>query len=83
MDNDASMRLRTFLFNHPSLIGTETLPYGAEIVAQNHIKEYAIYVHDVKGPDATPIIVGAAIFLVGAGLAALLIVRIVRERTGY
>lgn len=83
MNPSTSVLLRDFLFNHPVLIGTETLPYGAEIVAARHIKEYVIYVCDLKGPDAVPVIVGAAIFLVGAGLAALLIVRIVRERTGY
>lgn len=83
LDNDASMRLRNYLCDNPDLIGQEQSLYILQTAAAAHVAGYAVYVQDLKDPDPIPIIVGAAIILVGAGLAALLTVRIVRERTGY
>lgn len=83
MDLTASTKLRTFLKDNLALAGAPAAVYNTEAIASAHIIDYAVYVRDIKGPDAVPIIVGAVIFLAGGGLAALLIVRIVRERTGY
>lgn len=83
MDPVVSVRLREFLADNPGLVGHPTAVYSTEAIAAAHVTEYAVYVRDIKGPDAVPIIVGAAMLLVGGGLAALLIVRIVSERTGY
>lgn len=83
LDSADSEELRFYLMNHPHLIGMESSLYILQTAAAAHVVNYAIYVQDLKEPDPMPIIVGAAAVIVGAGLAALLIVKIVRERTGY
>lgn len=83
LDNDASIRLRSYLMNNPDLIGQEQSLYVLQTAAAAHVAGYAVYVQKLKEPDPVPIIAGAAMILVGAGLAVLLTVRIVRERTGY
>lgn len=83
MDPKTSEDLRFYLIDHPDLIGQETSFYILQTAAAAHVVNYVIYVQDLKDPDPAPIIAGAAMIFVGAGLAALLIVKIVRERTGY
>lgn len=83
MDTVKEQSLVNFLMNNPSLIDAELKPFGMEITAHNRIVPYIVYVREFKGADYSAVIAGAAMTLVGAGLAALLIVKIVRERTGY
>lgn len=83
MDHGTEQFMIDFLTAHPDLIGLETSFYIVQTVVTSHIARYVIYVRDIGEPDITPIIAGAAMILVGGGLAALLIIRIVRERTGY
>ena len=75
--------LNSYLVNNPKLINAENKFYNVDTIAENHITAYVIYVGELKSRDPVPIIVGAAMILLGAGLAALLTVKIVRERTGY
>lgn len=82
LDPNVSFKLREYLMANPELIGMGS-GYVLQTAAASHVAGYMVYVQDLKEPDAVPIIVGAAAVLVGAGLAALLTVRIVRERTGY
>lgn len=83
MDNLNYVTMIDYLSSHPDLIGLETSLYIVQTTVTSHISKYVIYVRDIDEPDAVPIIAGAAMILVGAGLAALLTVKIVRERTGY
>lgn len=83
MDRPTYEAMIGYLYAHLDLIGLESSLYIVETSVTSHISKYVIYVRDIGKPDTVPIIAGAAMFLVGAGLAALLIIRIAGERTGY
>lgn len=83
MNDSTYERLKGYLMDNRGLINGENAVYNLNVIAENHMIAYVIYVGELKSPDPVPVIVGAAMILVGAGLAALLTVRIVRERTGY
>lgn len=85
VDMDPSIRNKMieFIVNNPHLVNGENQVYTIEIIAANHTVPYIIEVRDFGNPDYLPLIVGAAMLVIGGGLAALLIVKIVRERSGY
>lgn len=85
MDYDVRENLTYYLMDNPHLIGekAENQVYIIEMLARGRIAPYVINVCDIGPPNYTTLIIGVILFIVGAGLAALLIVKIVREKTGY
>lgn len=83
MERETKTELKNFLIDRPRLIGTENNPYSNEIAANNRITPYMIRVCEIGKADYTSLWVGIAMCAVGIGLAALLILKIVRERSGY
>lgn len=75
--------LAAFLVNYPKLIDAENAVYTSEIIAHNRITPYVITVCEPGNPDYTSLIIGIAMCAVGLGLAALLALKIFRERSGY
>lgn len=83
MDREWKNKLIEYLKENPKLTGMETNPYTDEIAANNRITPYIIKVCEIGNPDYTPIWVGLAMCVVGIGLAALLALKIFREKSGY
>lgn len=85
MDYNVREDLTHYLMANPHLIGekAENQVYIIEMLARGRIAPYVIDVCDIGPPNYATLIIGAALFILGAGLAALLIVKIVREKTGY
>lgn len=85
MDHDVRENLTYYLMANPHLIGekAENQVYIIELLARGRIAPYVINVCDIGPPNYATLIIGVILFIVGAGLAALLIVKIVREKTGY
>ncbi|MCM1166008.1 MAG: hypothetical protein NC299_09195 [Lachnospiraceae bacterium] len=65
------------------LVGDPSLTMPTTTNAYNHICRYVFYVHSSSSGEALPIIIGAALTLVGAGGIALVAVKLHREKTGY
>lgn len=65
------------------LFGTEALVPATEINGYNHTCQYVFYVQKNKGGEELPIIIGAALTVVGAGGIALFAIKKHRESTGY
>lgn len=65
------------------LFGTEALVPATEINGYNHTCKYIFYVQKNKGGEEMPIIIGAALTVVGAGGIALFAIKKRRESTGY
>ncbi len=83
MDNKAREKMIAFFVNNPHLVDGENKVYTIKIIALNRTIPYIIEVRNNGDSDYTAIIAGAAMLVVGIGLAVMLIVRIVRERSGY
>lgn len=85
MDYDVRENLTYYLISNPRLIGekAENQIYIIEMLARSRIAPYMIDVCDIGPPSYATLIIGVILFIVGAGLAALLIVKIIREKTGY
>lgn len=76
--------LIAYLIEHPKLIGyNEVYMHPSEAAASNHIVPYIVYIKHPTGADYAPLIIGAAMCVVGIGLAVLLGLRIKSEKEGY
>lgn len=77
--------LKYYLMAHLDLIGIgdDVFVRPIETLVANHVVPYTIYVKHPGSADYVPLIIGIAMCVVGIGLAALLIIRIKREKEYY
>lgn len=83
MDDEAFSELQTFLQNHEKLVGVDTWDMPQRRYFINHICRYTVTVVPPDKDSRPPIIIGAALSVVGIGGIVLLIIKKVRENSGY
>lgn len=83
MDDELFSEMQSFLYSHEQLVGVDTWEMQNVKYYNNHICRYAVVVRSGENDYELPIIIGAVVSAVGIGGIVLLIVKKVRESSGY
>lgn len=83
MDEEVFDAVRSFLIAHEKLIGIDTWDMPNTMYFNDHICRYTVTVRSGENNYELPIIIGAVVSAAGIGGIALLIVKKVRESSGY
>ncbi len=83
MNDETFSEMQVFLQNHEKLIGIDTWDMPNYKYFINHICRYTVIVCSGESDAELPIVIGAVVSAVGIGGIVLLIVKKVRENSGY
>ena len=83
MDEEVFDAVQSFLIKHEKLIGIDTWDLPNTMYFNDHICRYTVTVRSGENNYELTIIIGAVVSAVGIGSIVLLIVKKVRENSGY
>ncbi len=83
MDDEAFSEMQTFLQNNEKLIGIGTWDMPQNKYFVDHICRYTVIVRPSENDSRPPIIIGTVLSTAGIGGIMLLIIKKVRENSGY
>lgn len=83
MDDELFAEMQQFLYGHEKLVGVDTWDMPNVKYYNNHICRYTLTIRSGENDYELPIIIGAAVSVIGIGGIVLLIIKKAREKGGY
>lgn len=83
MNDELFSEMQRFLYGHEKLVGVDTWDMPNVKYYNNHICRYTLTIRSEENEYVLPIIIGAAVSVIGIGGIVLLIIKKAREKGGY